>query len=119
MGLRHFTMRGPDELHAVATETADFTGDNEVKIPSARTAEIWIDTTAVGGGGSLIIIVETSIDGGGVGFTEQIRTAAITTNKTTTLVINRADQSLGKFIRIKGEISVGTIDIGARILYME
>lgn len=119
MGLRHFTMRGPDVLQAVATKTADFTGDNELAIPSARTAEIWIDTTAVGGGGSLVIIVETSIDGGGVGFTEQIRSSAITTNKTTSLVINRADQSLGKFIRIKGEISVGTIDVGVRVIYME
>ena len=126
MGFRHFHMVGPFSLHALGTETANFNGndgtdDLELNVETARTVEIWIVTSAVGASGSLVINVETSLDltGAGVNFVEKGQTSAITTNTTNSLVFNRADHTLGKRLRITGEISVGTIDVVIDMIKME
>ena len=98
-----------DTLLAAGAQTASFTSPIERRVSSARTVEVWLDVTVVtGASASLELIVETSIDDISTAtkiFEEQGRFAGVTAADVKTLVINRADNALGKTIRVRGLIT--------------
>ena len=105
-----------DILKATSQESGNATGALRVSTITARAMEIWLLVTAVASG-TLILIIETSIDG--VNYVEQDRIAAVTTVASFTAVINRADEALGTDMRVRWEVSGGTIDFEVKAGRME
>ena len=91
-------------LQPTTTETADGTGVLKPSTQTARVIEVWLNVTNVSGTTpSLELVLETSIDG--VNFEEEKRISAVTTTGIFKMVLNRADQALGKKARVRWEIT--------------
>ncbi len=111
-----------DALQPTVTKTADFTGANVRATNTARAVEIWLNVDNVSGASaSLTIIVETTIDDTDIQFVQQASFSGITAANDFALTLNRADNQLGKRLRIRGVITGTTpsFDIQVRMIRME
>lgn len=98
--MRQFTVQ-KDTLQSVTTETGDANGEFARKTKTARTTEVWLNVSAVSGTApNLELIIETSLEEN-ANFVEQDRIAAVGAAGNFSAVINRADDAMGLFVRVR------------------
>lgn len=103
MGFRNFTAQ-VETLEDLGAQTLDFTSTETRTTETARAIAIWLLVTAVSGTTpSLELIVETSIDESN--WFEIGRISAVTVADIYAIAFNRADHPLGKFLRVRGDLS--------------
>jgi len=93
-----------DPLQAGVTKTGNGTGAGRLNTKTSRAVEFFVNVTATSG--TVAIVFESSIDE--TNYAEQDRISITGTGVVTTQV-NRADHALGTVMRVRWEVSGGSV----------